>query len=148
MKLGGSSAKLLKVTVSIFMLCVVSVIGVLHWQDRYGTGNLYCQDNGKSKPYCQYEGRISGLYLNDEGLLLVSLASPFVPEHLSAIGLDSANVSMMHVAMSTKTAAPADTATIQTMQQWLTHAYRDKRTVKVHLRGTHEGYMIIDRIWW
>lgn len=111
-------------------------------------GNMYCQDNGRSKPYCQYEGKITELYLNREGLLTVKLATPFSAEQFSVIKLDPNTVSLSHVAMLVTPFSPADALHIDTMQSWLTKAYVQGKDIKVHLRGDASGYLLIDRIWW
>lgn len=109
---------------------------------------IYCDDNGKTKPYCQYKGRIVGLYINQEGLLTAELARPFSLEQFAKIGLDGNTVKLTHIAVSTKIDSPGDVLPTQTMQSWLTKAYQDGYEIQVHLREVKDGYLLIDRMWW
>lgn len=106
------------------------------------SGGNYCNDNGKSVPYCQYVGQLNAFYVNKDGLILYTLDTPFTEEQLAQIGYEIDAEKRDKVTISLVDNVMTDIYTTA-----LTQARLKGGSVKLHLRGIEDGYLVVDRIW-
>lgn len=120
-----------------------------HVADRFYVGNqdIYCNDNGKSVPYCQYEGRLTGLYLNQEKTVTVTLKTPFSAEQLQQINYDptDAKLNKVKIRYTDEDGNPLPMA--DSTYSLLSLAVVKEQYVRLHLRGMEDGYLLVDRVW-
>lgn len=100
-----------------------------------------CQLTSTGSPYCQYDGKVSRLYINTGGVILLYFDTPLNIENAEAVGysptstaatafLFSENEDFAKLFYSTALAAQAS-----------------GRAVTIQMRGTQSGYLKFDRIW-
>lgn len=140
-----------RIFVAVFLMFACAFLGLKVLNGLSTENKIYCNDNGRSVKYCQYEGRVKSLYLNKEGLLLVEFERPIRKEQLASIGVPE-NVSDSTVALSIEDGFSEHSFSI--MYDLLNKAHvanpAKKYNVRLHLRGVsviNENYMVIDRGW-
>lgn len=91
--------------------------------------------------YCSYTGYVNRAYVNSSGLFLLYFDSPLDLSVASSVGIN---------ATSTQAAAfPVSEGNQFGYMLYSTalSALSEKKRVTVQMRGTHGGYLKIDRIW-
>ncbi|MEP2990312.1 MAG: hypothetical protein ABJN65_00965 [Parasphingorhabdus sp.] len=93
-------------------------------------------------PYCQYTGKLSRVYINDDNLMLLYLESNIDLSVVSASGYGG---------VSGNYAAAYLTSTNPSFSEYLYStaltALAGDKTVSIQMRGTQSGLLKIDRIW-
>lgn len=90
--------------------------------------------------YCDSKGVIQGLSINDKGLVVVRLQSPFVTTEAAQHGFDIQRADAM---MMTLDASPQK----QEMMTQLRLAYQLRRPVTLHAHSAERGYLVLDHLW-
>lgn len=101
-----------------------------------------CKTSSTSTPYCKYKGKISQLYINQQGLALAFIESPIDPEEAKKFGYNINSGQAFAVQLSLGNERIKDK-----FYQTLLSAFNQQHTVELHARRVASGYLEIDRIW-
>jgi len=101
---------------------------------------------GAGTPYCQYEGKVERVYVNDNGRILAFIPSSFDSSLAEAQGLSSVTYTnaFMYLVDYQTDASPEFA---KMLYATLLSAQAQNRDVQMQMRKVIGGYLVIDRIW-
>ena len=126
----------MKVIFSIIIL--IAIAGGYSWFKTQPTA--MCKSSKTSTPYCKYNGNITKVYLNAQGLVLVYLNADFSTKSAKEYGYNVGSGSIVSLNIIEN---KADLHLYQT----ILFAMDEELAVELHARNTLSGYMKLDRIW-
>lgn len=95
-----------------------------------------------SGPYCQYYGTVRMVYVNSGNIILFEFDTPMDPSEPTSVGISGVN------SYTTATYNLADNVEYgKLLYSSLLSAQARGATIRVQMRGTHNGYLVVDRIW-
>lgn len=126
---------------SVLMLSIGALLMWCANKYLFVQSSAMCYPKGEEHTsYCDSKGYIKGISINESGLVVVRLQSPFLPEEASKYGFDIQRVDAM---IMTVDASPQK----QEMLAQLRLAYQEKRPVTLHSHRVERGYLVLDHIW-
>lgn len=90
--------------------------------------------------YCDSKGLVQGLSINESGLVVVRVKSPFVADQAAQQGF---NIQRLDAMIMTVDASPQK----QEMLAQLRLAYQERRPVTLHAHRVERGHLVLDHIW-
>lgn len=94
--------------------------------------------------YCQYDGRVSRVYMNSGGLILIYFEQAFDPGQAASVGVTGVSTGSACM-YSTTPGFNLDYARM--LYSSALSAQARGATVSMQLWGQNSGYMVCDRIW-
>lgn len=122
--------------------CVFAVSAVLLLtaaESRAGAPTCHTHHHGN---YCAYVGTVKSLYINSGNQILMYFDTPMDPSTPTSVGISG-------VSNHTATAfyLPDNTEYGKLLYATLLAAQSRGATVSIQMRGTYNGYLVVDRIW-
>ncbi len=100
-----------------------------------------CQLTSSGSPYCQYNGKVNKIYINNNNLILLYFDTNLNLENAESVGYVPTNLTATAFYVSENPEfAKLFYSTALTAQA-------SNRSVTIQMRGTTSGYLKFDRIW-
>jgi len=121
-------------------LCINLLVLMLASPSLSHAGAPVCRTNSVGN-YCSYVGYVDEAYINDSGLFLLYFDTPLNLSVASSVGFnaDVTGAAAYPVAENDQFGYMLFSVALS--------ALSENKRVHIQMRGTHDGYLKIDRIW-
>jgi len=126
----------------VTLLLVISCLFLLLFLLRETPGKVKYKESIRGTPYCLYQGKITGVYLNNkDDLILLFLEDEINAEDAINFGYKIHNSNAVAISIS------ENFEFAQLTFELLNDAFMQNNEVKIHARGVYKGYLLLDRVW-
>lgn len=128
----------------VLMVSIFTLVGAcmyfLGLLDKDSLGDASCRVNDSGHAYCKYVGKVSHIYVNNDGLALVLFRDDFSAEELVLGNFEPSVTNAMALDLSRSE---------REIEMWnvVKLAYDEGDIVELHARDVKSGYLHFDRVW-